>query len=373
MNNNNNNNEGGESNYYQADFVGISEWSPYVNVSALGNAQYGSVAAVCGYGNTDYTTSAVLFHNTDRWERVASYPSSNKCHDFVPLPPWASSPNNASIGSVCLETTVPGENDCCSCVYSEEEYDQADSWGQNLGQRPWTAGIFEGKKDQEGASLCVVTGEFPHPLWNYTLPNLYGKPIEKTSNSNNSIWQVTLNDDDDDATTTTTTTTSTVQFPQEPFAIQQYVCTTQLQTEQCILSPSKDSILFGSDVFVQGITDFCGNVPILVMTDTNVGMGDFASDRLFNVPPLNQLESIADKETTDPYTCCNDTVWGGGLNRYASDRIMVVGNAETGQDITIDRLEGGSVGPGGRLPDDLGYQCHANEEHAPLRAHISLN
>ena len=40
-------------------------------------------------------------------------------------------------------------------------------------------------------------------------------------------------------------------------------------------------------------------------------------------------------------------------------------------DLEIDALEGGSVAPGGPLPDDLSYTCHAAEEHAPIRAHIS--
>ena len=39
--------------------------------------------------------------------------------------------------------------------------------------------------------------------------------------------------------------------------------------------------------------------------------------------------------------------------------------------IVIEALEGGSVAPGGALPDDLPYTCHAAEEHAPIRAHIS--
>ena len=41
------------------------------------------------------------------------------------------------------------------------------------------------------------------------------------------------------------------------------------------------------------------------------------------------------------------------------------------QTIVIEALEGGSVAPGGALPDDLSYTCHAAEEHAPIRAHIS--
>ena len=50
----------------------------------------------------------------------------------------------------------------------------------------------------------------------------------------------------------------------------------------------------------------------------------------------------------------NDTASGGGMNRYASDRIMLIdGDANT---LTLDTFEGGSVAPGGPLPDGLGYQ-----------------
>ena len=97
------------------------------------------------------------------------------------------------------------------------------------------------------------------------------------------------------------------------------------------------------------------------MFDTNAGMGDFASSEMFLGSPLLQGAPA----TLEPYTCCNDTDYDGGLNRYASDRVMVAGGLE------IDALEGGSVAPGGPLPDDLSYTCHAAEEHAPIRAHIS--
>ena len=94
--------------------------------------------------------------------------------------------------------------------------------------------------------------------------------------------------------------------------------------------------------------------------DTNAGMGDFASAEMFLDSSLQGKPA-----TLQPYTCCNDTDYDGGLNRYASDRVMVAGGLE------IDALEGGSVAPGGPLPDDLSYTCHAAEEHAPIRAHIS--
>ena len=120
------------------------------------------------------------------------------------------------------------------------------------------------------------------------------------------------------------------------------------------------SVMFGTDVFVRGVEDFCGARDVVVMLDTNAGMGDFASAEMFLDSSLQGMPA-----TLQPYTCCNDTDYDGGLNRYASDRVMVAGGLE------IDALEGGSVAPGGPLPDDLSYTCHSNEEHAPIRAHIS--
>ena len=57
---------------------------------------------------------------------------------------------------------------------------------------------------------------------------------------------------------------------------------------------------------------------------------------------------------------------GKGLNRYASDRIAVSDGT-----LTVDVLEGGSVAPGGPLPDGLGYKCNSAQEHVPLRAFIT--
>ena len=287
-----------------------------------------------------------------------SYPSSGNCSDFVPLPPWS----NDEYGSVCINKTVPGDSDCCSCVYSEDEYDQADAWGQNLGQRPWVAGIYSGKtgSDREGATLCVVAGEFPHPLWNLTLANLNGAPIESkmSETTNHTVWSVN----------------GMGELTQEPYSLQKYACTSQLQSYGCIQTPKKTSILYGSDVIVQGVADFCQDLPIIFMGDFNTGMGDFASDRLFLIPPLRNATSAIDigdnygqSSSSLPYTCCNDTSWGGGYNRYSSDRIMVVGET-----IAIDQVEGGSLAPGGPLPEEMTYQCHAAEEHTPLRAYISL-
>ena len=161
----------------RSDFVGIGEWAPIASgdddegAPAIGSPDYGSVAAVCGYGSNKYTTSVELFHDKQRWDLVASHPSSPNCADVVPLPPWdAEGFKNAQ----CIARTSPGDDDCCSCTFSEEEYRTADEWGQGLGQRPWVAGIYKRKTD--ATELCVVAGEFPHPLANQTLWNLNGAP-----------------------------------------------------------------------------------------------------------------------------------------------------------------------------------------------------
>ena len=146
----------------------------------------------------------------------------------------------------------------------------------------------------------------------------------------------------------------------QPFSIAKYICTTQYSAAVCVPNLDGTSVMFGTDVFVRGVEDFCGARPIVAMLDTNAGMGDFASAEMFLDSSLQGKPA-----TLQPYTCCNDTDYDGGLNRYASDRVMVAGGLE------IDALEGGSVAPGGPLPDDLSYTCHSNEEHAPIRAHIS--
>ena len=202
----------------------------------------------------------------------------------------------------------------------------SDDWGQGLGQRPWVAGIYKRKTD--ATELCVVAGEFPHPLANQTLWNLNGAPT----------WSAAT----------------------PPFSIAKDICTTQYSAAVCVPNLDGTSVMFGTDVFVRGIEDFCGARDIVAMLDTNAGMGDFASSEMFLGASLQGAPA-----TLEPYTCCNDTDYDGGLNRYASDRVMVAGG------LGIDALEGGSVAPGGPLPDDLSYTCHAAEEHAPIRAHIS--
>ena len=87
--------------------------------------------------------------------------------------------------------------------------------------------------------------------------------------------------------------------------------------------------------------------------------------------------ALADSGNLQLYTCCNDTSYDGGMNRYASDRIMVVGRSDAGgsgggASIQVNDLEGGSMAPGGPLPEDLPLACHAEQEHAPIRAYISL-
>lgn len=59
--------------------------------------------------------------------------------------------------------------------------------------------------------------------------------------------------------------------------------------------------------------------------------------------------------------------YGKGYNRYASDRI-----AASLDTLRIDKLEGGSVAPGGPvMVEGLSYKCHSNQEHLPLRAFIT--
>lgn len=314
-------------NKFAADFVGVSEWVGPDNIIIGNPDEYGTIGAVCGYGSKDYSTPVALFYKKETWEITKSYPASSKCN-LVPVPPWTGPQFGAD---VCFDKVKPSGDNCCSCVYSEEEYAQGHDMGNKLGQRPWVGGIFQQKNNNE-KKVCVIAGEVPHPLMNMMIYNIDGK-IE-TSNP-------------------------------LPYTIQPYLCTL-LNTQDCVPNLSKSSILYGTDVLVSGVNEFCGDdTPIVFMFDTNVGMGYVTTGSLFNNKPLN---SLTDVSSLSPYTCCNDTATQkNGTPTYASDRISV-----SGKDLTIDKLQGGAVTSQGKLPGDMTYQCHCSEEHAPLRAHISF-
>ena len=326
------------------DFVGVGEWAPTSpGVEPLGNVNYGSVAAVCGYGSDEYLTPVVLFHDRRRWDVLQTYPSSpTLCRDKVFLPPWD---DEGIADGTCADRTGPTSADCCSCTYSEAEYALGDAWGNNLGQRPWAAGIYRRRSD--GREVCVVAGEFPHPLANVTLWDLNGQSTWSSGSGGGS---------------------------EEPYTIMPYVCTTQYSPDICVPNLDGASVVFGTDVFVRSVAEFCQDREIIVLADTNAGMGDFASSKLIKDPLAGPFSSVLkDSGTLQPYTCCNDTSYDGGMNRYASDRIMVLGKEDaSGGSIQVNDLEGGSVAPGGPLPEDLPLVCHAEQEHAPLRAYISL-
>jgi len=293
----------------------------------------------------------------NKWKLEASYPPSPKCQDKIPVPN-ATGSWTGPIGDVCVDKVTPGEDDCCLCTFSEEEYNEGNEMGQALGQRAWAGGLFsmkEGTYDEEIESppkVCMVVGEMPHPLSNTSLYDLNG---------------VATSDP-------------------RPFSIMRYICTSLLNPEICV--PNSDGtskILFGSSVFVEGVSELCGDTPVVVMFDSNAGAGDFPTWVMFNTEPLLGLAGAVDNDGLEPYTCCNDThlvdidpsqfridaIGGGnkGLNRYASDRIAA--SVET---FKIDKLEGGSITVGGPVDTvGLGYQCHAAQEHLPLRAYITDN
>ena len=125
------------------------------------------------------------------------------------------------------------------------------------------------------------------------------------------------------------------------------------------------SVVYGTDVLVSKATEFCQGYPMIFMADTNANMGYVGTGSMFLQEPMSLLE---DASWSSPYTCCNDTDYGKGLNSFASDRLAVTRN-----NLVIDLLEGGGAAPQGPiLTDDLNYQCHVKEEHTPLRAHISF-
>eukprot|EP00546_Thalassionema_frauenfeldii_P021908 CAMPEP_0178905908 /NCGR_PEP_ID=MMETSP0786-20121207/6537_1 /TAXON_ID=186022 /ORGANISM="Thalassionema frauenfeldii, Strain CCMP 1798" /LENGTH=391 /DNA_ID=CAMNT_0020577569 /DNA_START=62 /DNA_END=1234 /DNA_ORIENTATION=+ len=309
------------------DFVAISEWENHEKISIGKPEQYGSIGAICSYDPaTKYiATPIVLFYNHRNWGLEYSYPPSSNCA----MVPSLSGPNFDS--SVCLDKVKPSQDNCCSCTYSNQEYSIGKDENQNLGQRPWVAGIFRRKRRRLSNldKICVVAAELPHPLSNQTLWNLNG---QSTSNT-------------------------------RQFSIVRNICTSRISTDDCIPNLDGTSIMFGTNIFVEEVSNFCGKLPIILMADMNIGAGDFPISSIFLTEPLHSMESVG---PLVPYTCCNDTVSGGGLNRYGSYQILVSRDA-----LQIDRLEGGSAAPGGALEDTMSYQCHANEEHAPLRAFIS--
>jgi hypothetical protein len=108
---------------------------------------------------------------------------------------------------------------------------------QNTGQRPWAAGLFNLKQTEgtgEDIKVCAVVAEFPHPLANVTLWDLNG---EATSDP-------------------------------QPFSIMRYICTSLLGQSMCVPNENGTSIIFGTAEFTQGVSDFCGDVPLLFMMDT---------------------------------------------------------------------------------------------------------
>ena len=193
-----------------ADFAGISEWVGANNISIGNPTDYGTVGSVCGYGNTDYTTPVALFYKLDAWTLDDAYPKSQSCN-FVPVPPWT----GPQIGDICLNKTQPDGDNCCSCTFSDKEYALGNDIGNNLGQRPWVAGVFSkraksNESNEKEVKVCVVAGEVTHPLLNSTVYNLNGK----------------LTPD-----------------PQ-PYSIAPYLCTL-LNTNECVPNLQNSSILFG--------------------------------------------------------------------------------------------------------------------------------
>ena len=264
------------------DFVAISEWAPTVEgVPPIGNPPlYGSTASVCGYGSEEYITPIVLFHRRDRWELLDSFPPADPCRDVVPLPSMS---GDEAFGS-CANTTTPGAEDCCVCTFSEAEYAQGAAWGQYTGQRPWVAGIYRDRRaaDELGASdrtVCVVAAETPHPLWYSEILNIDGVPTNSSS-----------------------------------FSIMRYICTYQYSPALCVPNLSETSIIFGTDVFVSGVSDFCGELPIIIAADTNAAMGDFNAALFLTTDSLRVTNT---EHRLWPYTCWY--VRGDSLDRSTLD------------------------------------------------------
>lgn len=190
---------------YNYSFVGVCEWERSKDTPIGNPDSYGSIGAACGFASTPYTTPVVLFYRRDKWSLEASYPPSSNCRDNVPVPNATGSFVGPQIGPVCVDKVTPGEYDCCSCSFSEDEYNKGSAMGQSLGQRAWAGGLFKMKdvtyEGDESPKICVVTGEFPHPLSNQTLWDLNGEVVDSDP---------------------------------KPYSIMRYICTSLLNPENCI-------------------------------------------------------------------------------------------------------------------------------------------
>ena len=131
----------------------------------IGNPDsYGAIGSACGYGSTPYTVPIVLFHRLDKWDLEAAFPPSPSCRK-VPIPN-ATGSFVGPIGPVCVDKVTPGNDDCCSCTYSKEEYKAGGEMGNGLGQRAWAGGLFSMKAGTynedaipESPKVCVVVAE----------------------------------------------------------------------------------------------------------------------------------------------------------------------------------------------------------------------
>jgi hypothetical protein len=300
------------------DFVGISEYEADEKIGIDG---YGVFGAVCGYGsenNNLFSEPIALFFNIKTWSLDAAYPSAPSCRR-VPRAPWDES---------CIDKLKPGTEDCCSCSYSAEEFQKGGALNEQLNNRAWLAGKFTRHKDKK--AVCIVGAGLPHPVGTQSISNIDMVGIDPSVET--LLWSA---------------------------------CTNDRNRASCLKNSDGTSIIFGTSVFVTEVRDFCGDVPIVFMGDTNASNGDFPTGEMFLIEPLSKL---ADAAPLVPCSCCNDTfdqdgTLGIGFMHFASDRIAV-----SGDKLAIKKLEGGAKAPGGEAQIPL--PCKNHEEHAPLRAEV---
>ena len=73
-------------------------------------------------------------------------------------------------------------------------------------------------------------------------------------------------------------------------------------------------MVFGSDTLIAQATEFCQGNPMIFMADTNAGSGEVTTGSLFLQEPMSLLEDYNVDTASSPYTCCNDTESGYGMN-----------------------------------------------------------
>ena len=215
---------------------------------------------------------------------------------------------------------------CCACTGNPETPLPAPGGG-TIGDRAFTIGRFE---DRESNEICVIAANLPHPVDNQGRRGCdLNTPID------------------------------------------------------CLLNPN-DSGIFGTENFVNQISNLCGDVGrVIFLGDTNASNPSWGLAGMFPTGVMSEMaESISEH-----FTCCfeEDPESPSGpplVNRFPTDRIGARGA------VAIE-TSGGAQSPGATMISPTVYQqdtcptssvpesfglpcCGSDREHAPIRSLIEF-